>query len=125
MTANKPAEENKAEVLTLTGWSALGAVSALVTLVLVVVVLAIRRCRGDRYSGYQVCPGRGGRLTRGLVADTPPTRWLPINSRSDGDSGPVITIARDPRMRPRGVPLLMRAQPNKLAFSWRLRFGLP
>ena len=54
VTANKPAEENKAEVLTLTGWSALGAAFALVTLILLGIVFAVRRCRGDRYAGYQV-----------------------------------------------------------------------
>ena len=53
MTANQPAQENKAEVLTLTGWSALGAVFALVTLVLLGIVFAVRRFSGARYEGYQ------------------------------------------------------------------------
>ena len=54
VTANKPAQENKAEVLTLTGWSALGAVFALVTLVLLGAVFAVRHFRGGRYEGYQM-----------------------------------------------------------------------
>ena len=54
VTANQPAAENQAEVLTLTGWSALGAIFALVTLVLLGVVFAVRRCRGARYEGYQM-----------------------------------------------------------------------
>ena len=54
VTANQPAQENKAEVLTLTGWSALGAVFALVTLVLLGGVFAVRRFGGARYEGYQM-----------------------------------------------------------------------
>ena len=53
VTANQPAQENRAEVLTLTGWSALGAVFALVTLVLLGVVYGVRRFSSTRYEGYQ------------------------------------------------------------------------
>jgi len=54
VTANKPADENNQEVLTLTGWSALGAVFALVTLTLLVAVKGYQRWRGARYVGYEM-----------------------------------------------------------------------
>ncbi len=56
VTANQPAQENRAEVLTLTGWSALGAVFALVTLVLLGVVYGVRRFSSARNEGkvYQM-----------------------------------------------------------------------
>jgi len=56
VTANQPAQENRAEVLTLTGWSALGAAFALVTLVLLGAVFAVRRFSGARNEGkvYQM-----------------------------------------------------------------------
>ena len=62
MTANQPAMENKAEVLTLTGMSALAAMAALVTLTLILVGLAISRTR-SKYTGYQMIvkgPPAGG-----------------------------------------------------------------
>lgn len=53
VTANKPAEVNKAEVLTLTGWSALGAGGSLVTLALGLALLGAQRWRA-KYAGYQM-----------------------------------------------------------------------
>ena len=53
VTANKPAQENKAEMLTLTGWSALSATAALVTVVLGAIGFGITRTH-RKYAGYQM-----------------------------------------------------------------------